>query len=72
MEPSDEGKAYFLEYGEKYENPYPRGIYEHNEFERGWSQALKARPDLLKKHSSTTKFNRNGTSAEDYKNARKK
>ena len=43
MDYVEEGK-YCLTYGSKYHNPYPRGSVEHNQFERGWSQALKMYP----------------------------
>jgi hypothetical protein len=41
MDYVEEGRKYCLTHGSKYHNPYPRGTDEHNQFERGWSQALK-------------------------------
>lgn len=35
-----EGEAYYFKKG-AYKNPYPNGSNEFNEFERGWTQALK-------------------------------
>jgi len=43
----EEGRKYCLTHGSKYHNPYPRGIDEHNQFERGWSQALKMYPEKV-------------------------
>lgn len=35
-----EGEQYYFNMG-AYKNPYPSGSVEFNEFERGWTQALK-------------------------------
>lgn len=74
MTPNEEGRAYFLKYGSKYSNPYPRGTNAHNEFERGWSQALKARPEFLKKENNM--YNplpkKHQSTADDYIYAKKK
>lgn len=35
-----EGELYYSQKG-TYKNPYPNGSMEFNEFERGWTQALK-------------------------------
>lgn len=37
-------KSYVLNRG-KYKNPYLRNDSRHNDFERGWSQALKRNPE---------------------------
>lgn len=47
MNPKEEGRRHFRQYGTDYRNPYPIGSNEYNEFERGWSQELKARPELI-------------------------
>lgn len=49
MNPKEEGRRHFRQYGADYRNPYPIGSSEYNEFERGWSQELKARPELINK-----------------------
>lgn len=78
MNPIDEGKSHYLKFGEKYSNPYPRGTAEHNDFERGWSQAMKANPAILeriKKEQSRNYENlktSSSSTSEAYRNARKK
>ena len=39
-------KSYVRNRG-KYINPYPRSDSRHNDFERGWSQAIKKLPDTV-------------------------
>jgi len=46
-----EGMKSFHESKGKYINPYRPGCNEYNNFERGWTQALKRSPDeLLKRY----------------------
>jgi len=46
-----EGMKSFSKNKGKYINPYKSGSHEYNDFERGWSQALKRSSDrLLKKY----------------------
>ena len=53
-----EGMRGFHEYKGKYINPYKPGSNEFNNYERGWTQALKRSSDqLLKKYRSLIKFN---------------
>lgn len=42
-----EGGRSFHESKGRYINPYERGSIQFNDFERGWSQALKKSPDQL-------------------------
>lgn len=79
MNPVEEGKKHYLAYGFQYRNPYPHRTDEHNQFERGWSQALKRCP---KDAASTYKKGNDGgqqtvsristTSAEAYRIAKGK
>lgn len=45
----EEGMKSFRKNKSKYKNPYKPGSDEYNNFERGWSQALKRFPDQLLK-----------------------
>ena len=42
-----EGGKSFQENKGRYRNPYSSGSRRHNDFERGWSQAVKRAPDSL-------------------------
>lgn len=42
----EEGRLYYHQFGTAYQNPYAIGTLEHNDFERGWSQALKRYPNV--------------------------
>lgn len=44
-----EGMLSFHECKGKYNNPYRSGSSEYNDFERGWTQALKRSPNQLLK-----------------------
>lgn len=44
-----EGMQYANQYGSLYNNPYPRGTIQHNEFERGWSQEHKRNPGAIRR-----------------------
>ena len=44
-----EGMKSFHEGKGKYINPYKTGSNEYNNFERGWTQALKRSPNLILK-----------------------
>ncbi len=49
-----EGEISFHMNKGRYINPYGRGTQEHNDYERGWSQALKKCPvTLLKTYKSS-------------------
>jgi hypothetical protein len=82
MDYVDEGRRYCLTHGSKYHNPYPRGTDEHNQFERGWSQALKMYPEKVaridKKNGEDGRYQqqmsnqKSTTTAEAYRNAKGK
>jgi hypothetical protein len=83
MDYVEEGRKYCLTHGSKYHNPYPRGSVEHNQFERGWSQALKMYPDKVARidkkrndeeglHRQQTANRKSTTTAEAYRNAKGK
>ena len=50
-----EGMQSFHQHKGRYSNPYPSGSWQHNDFERGWTQALKRTPDALLKRYQLVK-----------------
>lgn len=82
MDPFEEGEKYALTYGSNYKNPHPRGTDQHNQFERGWSQALKKYPEVIdridkKRNGNNERFRQSAASkltatAEAYRNAKGK
>jgi hypothetical protein len=83
MDYVEEGRKYCLTHGSKYHNPYPRGTDEHNQFERGWSQALKMYPEKVaridkKRNDENGRYRhqmvnrKSTTTAEAYRNAKGK
>jgi hypothetical protein len=83
MDYVEQGRKYCLTYGSKYHNPHPRGSVAHNEFERGWSQALKMYPEAVaridkKRNEGNDRCrqqianSKSGTTAEAYRNAKGK
>jgi len=41
----EEGRVSFYKNRGRYKNPYKKGSRAYDDFERGWSQALKRSPD---------------------------
>lgn len=70
--PYREGYDFYLTNKGQYRNPFPAGSPEHNEFERGWSQALKRFPISGDKIPKKPAVSREPTLAEKYAHSSQK